>query len=185
MTCTLFTPAMATPFARPYATFRFLRWTCDTSVKLINARYETLKDKLSFKNTKRCGIFANGWFEWKNIGGKKKPFYHFTNEEYFFLGGVYNQHGCVIVTKEAEGALRNVHNRMPLFFSEKDLDLWLQEKDTCLFNNNPSSKIKVKEINSIQQINSFLKSILTVEETSNHSRKKNICVSFSIHLILV
>ena len=129
------------------------------SIKLINARYETLKDKPSFKNTKRCGIFTNGWFEWKSIGGKKKPFYHFTNEEYFFLGGVYNQHGCVIVTKEAEGALRNIHNRMPLFFSDKDLDLWLKEKDACLFNNNPSSKIKIKEINSIQQINSFLKSI--------------------------
>ena len=37
------------------------------SIKLINARYETLKDKPSFKNTKRCGIFTNGWFEWKKL----------------------------------------------------------------------------------------------------------------------
>ena len=100
-----------------------------------------------------------GGLSGKTLAAKKKPFYHFTNEEYFFLGGVYNQHGCVIVTKEAEGALRNIHNRMPLFFSDKDLDLWLKEKDACLFNNNPSSKINVKEINSIEQISSFLKSI--------------------------
>ena len=57
------------------------------SIKLINARYETLKDKPSFKNTKRCGIFTNGWFEWKNIGGKKKPFYHFTNGGLSIGGG--------------------------------------------------------------------------------------------------
>ena len=58
------------------------------------------------------------WMVWRENIGVKKPFYHFTNEEYFF-GGVYNQHGCVIVTKEAEGALRNIHNRMPLFSQTK------------------------------------------------------------------
>ena len=31
-----------------------------TPLNIINARYETLREKPSFKNTKRCGIFSNG-----------------------------------------------------------------------------------------------------------------------------
>ena len=54
------------------------------SIKLINARYETLKDKPSFKNTIRCGIFTNGWFEWKNISGKKNLFIILQMKNTFF-----------------------------------------------------------------------------------------------------
>ena len=34
-------------------------------MNLINARYETLHLKPSFKNCKRCLVIADGWFEWK------------------------------------------------------------------------------------------------------------------------
>ena len=50
-------------------------WAKNDDIKkyTLNARYETLKTKPSFKNAKRCLIFADGFYEWKWIDkqGKK------------------------------------------------------------------------------------------------------------------
>ena len=34
-------------------------------MNLINCRSETINNKPSFKNAKRCIIFHNGWYEWQ------------------------------------------------------------------------------------------------------------------------
>ena len=34
-------------------------------MNLINARYETINEKPSFKNMKRCVFIMDGWYEWK------------------------------------------------------------------------------------------------------------------------
>ena len=54
-------------------------WAKDDNIKkyTLNARHETLKTKPSFKNAKRCLIFADGFYEWKWLDkqGKKKQKY--------------------------------------------------------------------------------------------------------------
>ena len=58
---------------------------------LINARLETLVEKITFKNliqTSRCLVLADGYYEWKRNKDNKIPFY-FTrkdNELIFFAG---------------------------------------------------------------------------------------------------
>ena len=56
-----------------------MRWLFNPSwskkpMNLINARSETLQEKPSFKNVKRCVFIADGWYEWQTIQKSKKPF---------------------------------------------------------------------------------------------------------------
>ena len=52
--------------------------------KLINARSETVKEKISFKNSfekRRFLIPADGFFEWKKLGKKTKIPYRFNRRD--------------------------------------------------------------------------------------------------------
>ena len=45
---------------------------------LINARSETVREKPAFKNAikrRRCLIPADGYYEWQDFGGRKRPFF--------------------------------------------------------------------------------------------------------------
>src|SRR3954466_3637155 len=66
--------------------FRLMRWGLIPSwVKdprkftlLINARSETVREKPAFKNAikrRRCLIPADGYYEWQDAGGRKRPFF--------------------------------------------------------------------------------------------------------------
>jgi putative SOS response-associated peptidase YedK len=52
-------------------------WAMDTKVAPINARAETVADKLTFRHAlrkRRCLIPADGFFEWLALGGRKQPY---------------------------------------------------------------------------------------------------------------
>ena len=129
-------------------------WAKDDDIKkyTLNARYETLKTKPSFKNAKRCLIFADGFYEWKWLDkqGKKKQKYliELPNSELFSFAGLYDQwidkqtgeiiNSCSIVTTEAKGIMREIHNskmRMPLVIENNQMDDWLENRETNLFYN--------------------------------------------------
>ena len=129
-------------------------WAKDDDIKkyTLNARQETLKTKPSFKNAKRCLIFADGFYEWKWLDkqGKKKQKYliELPNSELFSFAGLYDQwvdkwtgeiiNSCSIVTTEAKGIMREIHNskmRMPLVIEYNQMDDWLENRDTNLFYN--------------------------------------------------
>ena len=129
-------------------------WAKDDNIKkyTLNARHETLKTKPSFKNAKRCLIFADGFYEWKWLDkqGKKKQKYliELPNSELFSFAGLYDQwidkqtgeiiNSCSIVTTEAKGIMREIHNskmRMPLVIEYNQMDDWLENRDTNLFYN--------------------------------------------------
>ena len=44
---------------------------------LIKARAETLWKKPSFKDSSKCLIPADGWYEWKAEGEKNTPYFHY------------------------------------------------------------------------------------------------------------
>jgi putative SOS response-associated peptidase YedK len=55
-------------------------WSKDESfsAKLINARAETVREKPVFRETfkeRRCLIPATGFYEWKNEGNRKQPYF--------------------------------------------------------------------------------------------------------------
>ena len=135
-------------------------WAKNDDIKkyTLNARYETLKTKPSFKNAKRCLIFADGFYEWKWIDkqGKKKQKYliELQNSQLFFFAGLYDQwidkqtgeiiNSCTIVTTEAKGVMREIHNskmRMPIIIENNQMEEWLENKETNLSYNFKTSEV--------------------------------------------
>ena len=61
-------------------------------MNLINARYETIHEKPSFKDAKRCVFIMDGWYEWKRYFDWKRrenikdPYYHHLNRPHIYRG---------------------------------------------------------------------------------------------------
>jgi putative SOS response-associated peptidase YedK len=100
-------------------------------MNLINARFETIYEKPSFKDSKRCVFIMDGWYEWKRYfdwkrrQNVKEPYYHHLNSELIYVGGLYNDTGCVCVTKEAVKPISDIHNRQPVLLEENQIQKWL------------------------------------------------------------
>jgi putative SOS response-associated peptidase YedK len=120
------------------------QWANDTtqSGKMINARSETAFEKPSFKGPfryRRCLIPADGFYEWKSIGGKEKQPYHIglKNRELFAFAGLWEiwqgddgseLETCTILTTEANELLSDLHERMPVILPEENHEQWLDHQ---------------------------------------------------------
>ena len=135
-------------------------WAKNDDIKkyTLNARYETLKTKPSFKNAKRCLIFADGFYEWKWLDkqgiNKQKYLIELPNSELFSFAGLYDQwidkhtgeiiNSCSIVTTQAKGIMREIHNskmRMPMIIKINQMEDWLENKEINLFCNFRTYKV--------------------------------------------
>jgi putative SOS response-associated peptidase YedK len=120
-------------------------WAKDKSIgnKMFNARSETLSEKPSFKNlikNRRCLIPVTGFYEWKNIEGKKtKQAYHIhlTTDEIFTLAGLWDiwndENGnkiitTTIITTNPNKLISEIHDRMPVIISKNNFSKWLDLK---------------------------------------------------------
>jgi len=103
---------------------------------LINARAESVLDKPAFRNAmrrRRCLIPADGFYEWKQDGARKRPYYARAKGPVGFAGlwetwmgpnGEEMETAC-IVTTAANRTLRHLHDRMPVVIPPEAFDLWL------------------------------------------------------------
>ena len=99
---------------------------------LINARLETLMEKISFKKliqTSRCLIVADGYYEWQRENKEKNPYY-FTKADngLMFFAGIYQNNQFCIITKEASGIVKNIHHREPLIINDEQILNYLNIK---------------------------------------------------------
>ena len=102
---------------------------------LLNAKIETLDTLKSFKDyaQNRCLVIVDGFYEWRHEGKNKIKYEVGFNNEVFCLGGIFkienNTTYYTIVTTEAEGVMREIHNtklRMPFAMnSEEKRNAWL------------------------------------------------------------
>ncbi|MFL6387305.1 MAG: SOS response-associated peptidase [Terriglobales bacterium] len=116
-------------------------WAKDISIgaKTINAVGETAAEKPVFRESirnRRCLIPADGFYEWKQIGPKKKQAYNIgmKDDGLFAFAGLWDRwkspdgkpiESCTILTTEANSLLQNIHDRMPVILSPDNYDLWL------------------------------------------------------------
>lgn len=116
-------------------------WSKDEKIgsKLINARIETLQEKPAFRNSlksKRCIIFADGFFEWdKNTSTKKIPYFiRLKSQEPFAFAGLWDSwkdsdnnviNSCTIITTQSNELMKNIHNRMPVILQNELIPNWL------------------------------------------------------------
>lgn len=105
---------------------------------VINARGETVNDKPAFRNAmkrRRCLIPADGFYEWKNEGAAKRPFYiRCKDGEPFAFAGLWETwtgpngeevDGAAIVTTSANRVLAPIHHRMPVILTPEMHEMWL------------------------------------------------------------
>lgn len=108
---------------------------------LINARAETLAEKPTFARlltTRRCLIMADGFYEWRQVDGRKQPVYiHMIDNSPFVFAGLWDsvtEEGgkpeayCTIITTSANTLIAPVHDRMPVILQPSAIDAWLDPK---------------------------------------------------------
>ena len=119
---------------------------------LINARAETLWKKPSFKDSSKCLIPADGWYEWKAEGEKKTPYFHYMNDKNFCFAGIYGRYqgevGCAIVTIEATDNLKDIHNRMPVILDKSFYLDWLKGEERDVYAISIDTEVEVVEIST-------------------------------------
>lgn len=115
-------------------------WTKDlkTAPQPINARAGSLAEKPMFSSlltSGRCLVPASGFYEWKNEGRRKIPFYfHLPGESLFAFAGLFDTWQApdgnalltyTIITCDANPLLAEVHDRMPVILDREDEERWL------------------------------------------------------------
>ena len=99
---------------------------------LINARLETLMEKVSFKKliqTSRCIVIADGYYEWKRQEKEKIPHYFTrTDSSLMFFAAIHQNNQFCIITKEASNKVKEIHHREPLIINEEQISNYLDIK---------------------------------------------------------
>lgn len=117
-------------------------WTADPA-KLrgsFNARIESLASSPAYRSvfsTRRCAIFADGYYEWRTNGdGTKTPLWlSQRGGEPFVFAGVWDAwrsrtsgeiiRSCAIVTQPPNAFVAPVHSRMPVVLANEVVADWL------------------------------------------------------------
>ena len=123
---------------------RILRWVLVPSwskdakgaARLINARQESVTTKPAFRKAyagRRCLLPADGYYEWKQEGADKQPWY-LTSREPLSMAGLYEHwktpegdwlSTCTIITTSAPDDLGEIHDRAPLLVPKEHWGVWL------------------------------------------------------------
>jgi putative SOS response-associated peptidase YedK len=134
---------------------------------LINARGESVNDKPAFRNAmkrRRCLIPADGFYEWQDAGGKKRPFavrpkgggpVAFAGLWECWMGPNGEElETAAIVTTEANRTLHPIHHRMPVIVAPEAFDFWLDCANVdaltaaALFTPAPEGLMEAQEISA-------------------------------------
>ena len=114
-----------------------------------NARSESAAEKASFKSSvvsKRALIPATGYYEWHTVGTTKTPYLiHSDDGLPLAFAGLYSWWRnptladddparwvltATILTSDAQGALADIHDRVPVVLPEEWWDQWLDPHTT-------------------------------------------------------
>ncbi|KAJ3148614.1 hypothetical protein HDU86_007367 [Geranomyces michiganensis] len=109
------------------------------ALQTINARDDRVKEPKSMwsrlKQSKRCVVIAEGFFEWLKRGSERQPFYLYREDDRLLtFAGLYDTAmvdgaevwSYTIITTSSSKALGWLHDRMPVVLdNEADMELWL------------------------------------------------------------
>lgn len=108
--------------------------------RMINARADSLNSRLAYRDNvrhHRCLVPATGFFEWKQSGSKKIPYYiHRKDGALFAFAGLHDTwkdpsapalKTFAIVTTEPNRLVAPLHNRMPVILRSGDEERWIRQ----------------------------------------------------------
>ncbi len=139
--------------------YNFINSKTQNKQSVINSRIETINSKLLFKESflnRKCIIPANGYFEWSQQGGEKKPYYiQLGAGELIYFAGVWRKEKYnedkrrvfSIITKAANSNINKIHHRMPVVLNANAAQDYLELKENDLnFNNHDDVDLKFTEV---------------------------------------
>ena len=141
--------------------------------KMINARTETVTTKPSFKNLiqkYRCIVLSDGYYEWKQSGGRKVPFFIQKKDGGLMLfAGLWTTWSMsskrvftyTILTTKAQESISAIHNRMPALIDKSKAELWMNLNNE--FSGLEQELTDTNEMLNYYQVSDF------VNKTSNNS----------------
>jgi len=115
-------------------------WARDPSIaaSTINAKSETAATKAAFRDPLKfrgCLIPADGFYQWKRIGGSMQPYcFEINDAELFAFAGLWDGwkdgtgnwiRTCSILTTTPNAVTSAIHDRMPVILHPDCYDLWL------------------------------------------------------------
>ena len=87
--------------------------------RFANLRAETVLTR--FRTSERCLVPASGFYEWQARGGRKQPYYFFPKDEPLLgFAALWERNTCTLITTDAIGALRDIHDRMPVIVAKQN-----------------------------------------------------------------
>jgi putative SOS response-associated peptidase YedK len=105
---------------------------------MINARSETAATKPAFRKPlreRRCLILADGFYEWKREGTRKRSYYiKLRDGEPFAFAGLWDHWApadgepletCTILTTTPNAVLQPIHDWMPIILPPDACTVWL------------------------------------------------------------
>jgi putative SOS response-associated peptidase YedK len=104
--------------------------------RFINARSESAARRGTFKESlqqRRCLIPASGFYEWKKDGDRRRPLAIRSRAGLVALAGLWDRwerdgrvlETFTVLTTAADGALAEIHDRMPVVLERGQFPLWL------------------------------------------------------------
>lgn len=106
---------------------------------IINTRLETITEKKSLPTdglSCRCVVLADGYYEWKQKGNDKIPYYFYHRDQRVFgMAGLWRIaldrakkdaiECCTIITMPANESVGKIHERMPALLDTESALRWL------------------------------------------------------------
>jgi putative SOS response-associated peptidase YedK len=108
--------------------------------RLINARAETVAERPAFRSAfrrRRCPVISDGFYEWKQEGGKTPYYFRLRDGGPFAFAGLWERwekgeepvESCTLITTEASGVVGQVHGRMPVILKPENYAGWLDPEE--------------------------------------------------------
>lgn len=107
--------------------------------RCVQARVESVARSPAFRDAfraRRCLVIIDGFYEWKTLeGGERQP-HHLRRDDGrpFAIAGLWEHwrggdgavvESCAVVTTEAKGHVRDIHDRMPIVVGPEAYATWL------------------------------------------------------------
>ena len=116
-----------------------LKWGYESPQRrgvIFNARTETVRERPMFRydyESRRCIVPARKFYEWKKMEngqkGRKEKYDFFAEGEILFMAGIWHKElegdRFTVLTREAAGCMKEIHDRMPLLLTGGDIEKWL------------------------------------------------------------
>ena len=139
-------------------------WSKDPAIgsRMINARAETAAEKPAFRNAfrhRRCLVPADGYYEWKLEAGRKQPYLlQLASGGPFGMAGLWESwrslegeviESYAILTTDAAGAARQVHDRMPVIVAQREYGSWLSGTEPgALLRPSPGAQFTLRRVST-------------------------------------